>query len=72
MKILLVPVGSAGDVHPFVAIGAVLRQRGHLVTVITSPVFERLIRRVGLQFVPLGTVEEFDAVTQDPNLWDEA
>ena len=71
MKILLVPVGSAGDVHPFVAIGAVLRQRGHVVTVITSPVFEKLIRRVGLQFVPLGTVEEFDAVTQDPNLWDE-
>ena len=70
LHILLVPLGSAGDVHPFVAVGAALRQRGHLVTVITSPVFERLVRHVGLEFVPLGTAEEFDALLQDPHLWE--
>ena len=70
LHILLVPLGSAGDVHPFVAVGAALRQRGHLVTVITSPVFERLVRHIGLEFVPVGTAEEFDALLQDPHLWE--
>lgn len=70
LHILLVPLGSAGDVHPFVAVGAALRQRGHLVTVITSPVFERLVRHVGLEFVPVGTAEDFDVLLQDPHLWE--
>ena len=70
LHILLVPLGSAGDIHPFVAVGAALRQRGHLVTVITSPVFERLVRHIGLEFVPVGTAEEFDALLQDPHLWE--
>ena len=29
MRVLLFPLGSAGDVHPFVAIGRRLRDRGH-------------------------------------------
>ena len=48
MKVLLVPIGSAGDVHPFVGLGLALRRRGHDVTVITSGYFEALLRRVGL------------------------
>ena len=70
MKILLVPIGSAGDVHPFVGLGTALRDRGHQVTLVTNGYFESLVRRVGLDFVPVGTAEEFHAVTGDPDLWD--
>lgn len=34
MNILLATLGSAGDVHPIMAIGLALKQRGHNVTLI--------------------------------------
>jgi UDP:flavonoid glycosyltransferase YjiC (YdhE family) len=66
---LLVPLGSAGDVHPFVGLGAALRSRGHRVTVITNEHFGPLVRRQGLEFEPLGSEAEFLAVMDDPDLW---
>ena len=38
MHVFLIPLGTAGDVHPFVGIGLGLRARGHHVTVITNAV----------------------------------
>jgi UDP:flavonoid glycosyltransferase YjiC (YdhE family) len=69
MKALLVPLGSAGDVHPFVGLGAALKARGHEVTIITNEHFGPLVRHQGLEFVPLGTEAEFLAVLEDPDLW---
>ena len=71
MRILLIPVGSAGDVHPYVGVGLALKARGHDVSVITSAYFAPLMERVGLRLVPLGTVEQYDAVTAHPDLWDQ-
>lgn len=69
MNYLLIPMGSHGDVHPFVGIGRALAARGHGVTVMTSPYFEELIQRAGLEFVPFGTREEFEASLNHPDLW---
>ncbi|MEX2561407.1 MAG: glycosyltransferase, partial [Pirellulales bacterium] len=69
MKILLVAVGSAGDVHPFVGLGLVLRERGHDVTLITSGYFERLARQVGLDFAPFASDEEYRSMIQDPRVF---
>ena len=55
-NIMLIPVGSAGDVHPFTGLGLALRARGHHITVITSVYFEALVRKAGFDFVGLGTV----------------
>ena len=71
MKVVLVPVGSAGDVHPYVGVGLALKARGHDVSVITNPYFAPLIERVGLRLVPLGTVEQYEAVTANPDLWSQ-
>jgi rhamnosyltransferase subunit B len=68
-NILLIPVGSAGDVHPFVALGLALRDRGHRVTVITSAYFEQLVRKAGLDFVGLGSAEQFESVLLHPDSW---
>src|SRR5947209_15469779 len=68
-SILLLPIGSSGDVHPFVALGRALRERGHRVTVITGAYFESLIRKANLEFVGLGTIEEFEAVLRNADAW---
>ena len=72
LRVILGPAGSAGDVHPFVALGTALRERGHEVIVVTSPVFQELVERVGLEFVPVGTVDEFHAALQNRKMWHPA
>jgi rhamnosyltransferase subunit B len=68
-QILISCVGSAGDVHPFIAIGKVLADRGHRVCVLTSPYFKDRIERAGLAFEPIGTVEDYQRAVSDPRLW---
>ena len=62
-------LGSAGDVHPVVGVASALQARGHRVTVATNPQFEPLVRRVGLEFEPIGTAAELRAAMEDPDLW---
>ncbi len=69
MLVLLTPIGSSGDVHPFVGLGITLRQRGHTVRVITNDHFEPLVRRCGLEFVAEGTSEEFRTILQNSDIW---
>ncbi len=68
-KILLLPFGSAGDVFPFIWLGRQLVARGHQVTMITACLFEEQARRAGLDFIPLGEKEEFEAMLHDPRIW---
>ncbi len=69
LNVLLPTIGSAGDVHPMIALGVALQHRGHRVTVITSPLFQDLIGAQGLGFLPAGTVEDARMAITDPNLW---
>src|SRR5262245_40496195 len=68
--ILLCTIGSAGDVNPFIAIGQELRQRGHRVILCTSQYFESHARNAGLEFIGLGTVEDYLSIIEDPKLWE--
>ncbi|HWW83212.1 MAG TPA: glycosyltransferase [Vicinamibacterales bacterium] len=69
MHVILTPVGSAGDVNPFVIVGRELRRRGHRVTLVAPAVFAGSASNAGLDFKPLGTAEEFERVTNNPDLW---
>jgi rhamnosyltransferase subunit B len=69
MTVLLLTIGSAGDVLPFIGIGQALRARGHRVQVIVNPHFGDLVQRAGLEFIPLGTAADFDALKANPDLW---
>jgi rhamnosyltransferase subunit B len=69
MKVLLTPIGSHGDVHPFVALGVSMLQRGHDVIVLANPHFQAMIEKNGLTFVPLGTLDEFHEIAANPLLW---
>lgn len=70
MRVLLAPLGSHGDVHPFVAIGRALKARGHEVHVITAAPFRGVVERAGLDhFAPVGTDADYEQMTHDPDLW---
>ncbi len=69
MNILIVSVGSYGDVLPLVGLGRELRSRGHDITFFTNDHFSDLIQQAGLGFVPMGSAEEYNEVANHPDLW---
>jgi len=52
-RILLTTLGSLGDLHPLIAIGLELRQRGHEVGFCTSASYRPKIEALGFSFQPL-------------------
>lgn len=69
MDFLLVTIGSHGDVHPFVGLGIRLRQRGHCVRLITNEHFAPLIRAAGVEFIALGSADEYLQLANNPAMW---
>jgi UDP:flavonoid glycosyltransferase YjiC (YdhE family) len=69
VNIILVALGSHGDVHPFVGIGLGLRARGHRVRIIAYSHFEKLIEDADLEIISCGTAEEFKQLASDPRTW---
>lgn len=69
LNVLLPTLGSAGDVHPFIALGSALRARGHRATLITNPFFRASIEAQGLGFLPVGTIADVESAIADPDLW---
>ena len=69
MKILLVGLGSAGDVHPFMALAETMAARGHAVELLANPVFEQEAAACGLPFHPIGTRTQSDQTMDHPGLW---
>lgn len=67
--VLLVAVGSSGDVHPFAGLGAALAARGHRVSLVTAGYFRGLAERLGIECIdPLPDVD-FAEMIRDPAIW---
>ena len=69
MNMLVIGLGSAGDVHPMAGMAVALSRRGHRVRLVAWAGFEPLARRAGLEFIGLGTEKEHRGALQDPDLW---
>ncbi len=69
MNVLLIAIGSSGDVFPFLGLGRALRGRGHRVTLLANSHFETAIRQRGLDFVELGTEADYQSLTLEASLW---
>ncbi|RKO86480.1 hypothetical protein BDK51DRAFT_19240, partial [Blyttiomyces helicus] len=54
MQILILIVGSRGDVQPFIALGQELKRYGHRVRLATHETFRSFVHEGGLEFYPLG------------------
>jgi sterol 3beta-glucosyltransferase len=50
MRILLLTIGTRGDVQPFIALGKRLKQHGHDVALCTSSSFSSWVERHGLEY----------------------
>lgn len=53
-RILLTTTGSLGDLHPMLAIGLGLKERGHTAVIATIDAYRDKILNTGLQFAPMG------------------
>lgn len=62
------PVGSHGDVLPFLGLSRALQQRGHEVLLLASPVFAPAATHAGVALHPLGTPDDYRRVEEDPDL----
>ena len=69
LHVLLPTMGSAGDVHPFIALGVALQARGHRATILTNPIFQGVIEAQGLGFLAVGTAAEANTAIANPELW---
>ncbi len=68
-SVALVTFGSAGDVHPMLAIGRHLQDSGHEVVLLTNPAFAGDAARSGLAFRALGSVADLEQTLAHPKLW---
>lgn len=67
--VCLVTLGSAGDVHPMLALGQALKERGHRAVLMTNPVFEGMVREAGLEFDAIGAEQDYMQTVAHPKLW---
>ena len=72
VHVILVGLGSAGDVHPFMGLGREMRRRGHRVTLLAAGWFRDLAERAGLEFVDPCPELDFAAAIRDPRIWHAA
>jgi rhamnosyltransferase subunit B len=70
MKILLAALGSYGDIYPQVGLALELKRRGHSVTLFSNPFFEKLAGKYGLDFVPIGDLDQYERFANHPALFD--
>jgi len=66
MKILLITLGSRGDVQPFTVIGSRLKAAGHDVHIAADTGFSQMITAEGLTHHPLPL--DFQEIIQDPDM----
>lgn len=64
MHVLILTIGSRGDVQPFLALSAGLVAAGHRVTLATSPRFRDDVEKAGAAFAPLS--DELVALAESP------
>ena len=64
MKVLILTIGSRGDVQPYVALGKGLKEAGHEVLVATASSFEAFVAKHDLGFFPMSN-DLVDLLTND-------
>jgi UDP:flavonoid glycosyltransferase YjiC (YdhE family) len=69
MHVILVTIGTDGDVFPFIGLGVVLKARGHQITLVASAHYEPLARMHGLAFRALVSERENRELFDHPDFW---
>jgi rhamnosyltransferase subunit B len=69
LQVILAPVGTTGDVLPFVAIALRLRERGHRVVVAASGGYRGMLDAAGVELIETLDAKSDAAALDHPNFW---
>lgn len=69
MKILIITIGSRGDVNPYLIVGRELKKRGHDIVFCASEYFKETVENLGFRFVHHITREQHHMLTNNPEMW---
>src|SRR2546428_13863448 len=69
MHVVLISVGTDGDIFPYVGFGAALRARGHSVTLAASEHYGTLAEKHRFAFHALVSAEENQELFEHPDFW---
>lgn len=69
MRIVLMPLGSAGDVLPFIWLGRRLLERGHSISMITARPFATAAEKAGFEFLPVDEEGDYERIMADAGVW---
>ena len=69
MRVILISMGTAGDVYPFIGLGIALCARNHSVTLMANEHYRDLADRYQFTFVPLISDEETERLLADSDIW---
>ncbi len=69
MNYLLASLGSAGDLHPYLALARALRRHGHDVELMSNAPYRALVEAEGVTFSPLCSQRDHDRTANHPDLW---
>lgn len=64
LRIVVLTIGTRGDVQPFITLGQSLKERGHQVAIASSNNFRTLVEGGGLDFLSIGMEK-----LEQPNSW---
>lgn len=69
MRVLIVAIGTYGDVLPFIGLAAEFDRRGHDVTLACAETFVPAARRAGVDVEPLTSAADYSALFEHPQFW---
>ncbi|MDX1952386.1 MAG: glycosyltransferase, partial [Verrucomicrobiota bacterium] len=67
--IVLISIGTDGDIYPFLSLGEALVKRGFRVTLATHEHFAQNTRDLGLGFLSIVSNSETAELLQNPDFW---
>src|SRR5216110_699926 len=68
-RVILVSIGTDGDINPFLALGIELRARGYEVALLTIEAFAERAAKAGIEFHSLLSNAEFEVALHQPAFW---
>jgi rhamnosyltransferase subunit B len=68
-KIIVLAVGSDGDINPMIAIAEKLQDEGHKVEFLASEYFEQRVQAARLKFFPLGDRSMYERALNEKDVW---
>jgi len=67
--VIVIAVGSYGDIFPYLKLAQTFQARGHEVSFIASSYHRSLAEQAGLAFFGLGNDEDYLRILNNPDLW---